>query len=249
MATIHEPRLRRLPDPESLGEAAASDIATALIRRLETRPEVRMIFASAPSQETTLRSLAERPGIDWTRVTAFHMDEYLGLAPSAPQRFGTWLRSVLFDRVPIGATHLIEPGRDPRQTAGAYAGLLAAAPIDLVCMGIGVNGHLAFNDPPADLGDRSLVRIVELDEVSRRQQVDDGCFATLAEVPHGAITLTVPALLSAAEIYCMVPGARKRAAVTAALYGPIEGRLPASALRTHPHCTIYLDAESAPDVP
>ena len=247
MATIPELRLRRLPDAAALGEAAASDIAAALIRRLEARPEVRMIFASAPSQEATLRSLAGRPGIDWARVTAFHMDEYLGLAPGAPQRFGTWLRAVLFDRVPIGAVHLIEPGRDARQTAGAYAGLLAAAPIDLACMGIGVNGHLAFNDPPADLGDRSLVKIVELDEVSRRQQVDDGCFATLAEVPSQAITLTVPALLSAAEIYCMVPGARKRAAVTAALHGPIDGRLPASALRAHPRCTLYVDDESAPD--
>lgn len=247
MATIHEPRLHRLPDPRSLGEAAASDIADALIRRLGTRPEVRMIFASAPSQEATLRSLAGRSGIDWRRVTAFHMDEYLGLAADAPQRFGAWLRTVLFDQVPIGTAHLIEPGRDPRQTAAAYAGLLAAAPIDVVCLGIGVNGHLAFNDPPADLADPSLVRIVDLDEVSRRQQVDDGCFATMADVPHQAITLTIPALLSAAEMYCMVPGERKRAAVTAALHGPVQGRLPASALRTHPNCTIYVDDASAPD--
>lgn len=249
MATIHEPLVRRLPDAESLGEAAASDIAAALIRRLETRPGVRMIFASAPSQEATLRSLAGRPGIDWTRVTAFHMDEYLGLAPGAPQLFGSWLRATLFDRVPMGAVHLIEPGHDPRQTAGAYAGLLAAAPIDLVCLGIGVNGHLAFNDPPADLRDPALVRIVALDEVSRRQQVDDECFARLADVPRQAITLTVPALLSADEVYCMVPGERKRAAVTAALHGPVEGRLPASALRTHPRCTVYVDDGSAPDVP
>jgi glucosamine-6-phosphate deaminase len=249
MPDVHEPRLRRLPDPESLGRAAASDIAAALIRRLDTRPEVRMIFASAPSQEATLRSLAGHPGIDWPRVTAFHMDEYLGLAPAAPQRFGTWLREVLLDRVPIGTAHLIEPGGDPQATVEEYAGLLAAMPIDLVCMGIGVNGHLAFNDPPADLDDPALVKIVELDEVSRRQQVDDGCFAHLSEVPRQAITLTVPALLSAAEIFCMVPGARKRAAVTAALHGPIDGRLPASALRTHPRCTIYVDEKSAPDVP
>jgi glucosamine-6-phosphate deaminase len=248
-AQADRPRLRRLPDPTSLGEAAASDIAAALVRRLESRPEVRMIFASAPSQEATLRSLARRPGIDWRRVTAFHMDEYLGLDPEAPQRFGTWLREVLFDRVPMGRVHLIEPGGDPLVTAEVYAGLLAAAPIDLVCMGIGVNGHLAFNDPPADLADPSLVKLVELDEVSRRQQVDDGCFADLDEVPHRAITLTVPALLSAEEVFCMVPGARKRAAVTAALHGPVDGRMPASALRTHPHCTIYLDEESAPDVP
>lgn len=249
VVTIHEPALRRLPDPGSLGDAAAADIGAALRRRLETRPEARMIFAAAPSQEATLRSLARLPGIDWTRVTAFHMDEYLGLGPGAPQRFGAWLRAILFDRVPVGTVRLIEPGRDPRQTAAAYAGLLAAAPIDIVCLGIGVNGHLAFNDPPADLDDPSLVRIVELEETSRRQQVDDGCFASLDEVPRRAITLTVPALLSAAEVFCVVPGVHKRAAVTAALGGPVGGVLPASALRTHPRCVIYVDDGSAPRGP
>ncbi len=236
----YEPQVRRLADPERLGEAAARDIAAAIRRRLETAP-VRMIFASAPSQEATLRVLAGEPGIDWRRVTAFHMDEYIGLDPGAPQRFGTWLREAFLDRVPIGTAHLIDP-----DAPEAYAALLAAAPIDIVCLGIGVNGHLAFNDPPADLRDPEPVRVVSLDEVSRTQQVDDGCFATLDEVPHQAVTLTVPALLSAGELFCMVPGARKRAAVTAALRGPIGGELPASALRTHPRCTVYVDEESAP---
>lgn len=247
-ATTYEPVLRRFPDAEALGEAAADDITEALIRRLASRPEVRMVFASAPSQEATLRALAVRPGIDWARVTAFHMDEYLGLASDAPERFGNWLRAVLLDRVPIGAVHLIDPGEDPQATVEEYGGLLSVAPIDIVCLGIGVNGHLAFNDPPADLRDPALVKIIELDEVSRRQQVDDGCFATVAEVPRQAITLTVPALLSAQEIFCMAPGSRKQAAVTAALRGPIGGEVPASALRTHPYCTIYVDEESAPDV-
>jgi glucosamine-6-phosphate deaminase len=244
----YEPVLRRFPDTERLGRAAADDIAEAVRRRLASRPEVRMIFASAPSQEATLRALATRPGIDWSRVTAFHMDEYLGLDPGAPERFGNWLRGVLLDQVPIGAVQLIDPGDDPRVTVEEYGALLSAAPIDIVCLGIGVNGHLAFNDPPADLRDPALVKIVELDEASRRQQVDDGCFASLAEVPRQAITLTVPALLSAAEVFCMAPGSRKRAAVTAALYGPISGEMPASALRTHPHCTVYIDEESAPGV-
>jgi glucosamine-6-phosphate deaminase len=244
----YEPALRRFADAGALGRAAADDIAEAIRRGLKSRPEVRMIFASAPSQEATLRALATRPGVDWSRVTAFHMDEYLGLHPGAPERFGNWLRAVLLDQVAIGAVHLIDPGDDPWMTLEKYGDLLSAAPIDIVCLGIGVNGHLAFNDPPADLDDPALVKIVELDEVSRRQQVDDGCFATLAEVPRRAITLTVPALLSAAEIFCMVPGARKQAAVTAALHGPISGTVPASALRTHPHCTIYVDEESAPDV-
>ncbi|MFB9839515.1 glucosamine-6-phosphate deaminase [Actinoallomurus acaciae] len=245
--TTYEPVVRRLPDAEALGRAAGQDIADALVRLLADRPEARVIFASAPSQEAALRTLAARPDIDWKRVTAFHMDEYLGLAADDPRRFGNWLRTALLDRVPIGAAHLIDPGDDPHEAAERYAGLLSEAPIDIVCCGIGVNGHLAFNDPPADLHDPALVKIVELDEVCRRQQVDDGSFATPDEVPRRAVTLTVPALLSAAQVFCMVPGAQKRPAVTRALYGPIDGRLPASALRTHPRCTIYVDKESAPD--
>jgi glucosamine-6-phosphate deaminase len=240
----YNPLLRQFPDREALGEAAAHDIAEAITKRLAAQPEIRMIFASAPSQETTLRALAAQPDIEWSRVTAFHMDEYIGLDSAAPQRFGNWLREVLFDRVPIGATHLI----DPDVPVERYIELLAAAPIDILCLGIGVNGHLAFNDPPADFDDPVLAKIVELDDVSRQQQVDDGCFGTFDEVPSRAITLTIPALLSSAELFCMVPGAAKRAAVTQALHGPISGELPASALRTHPHCTIYVDKESAPDV-
>jgi glucosamine-6-phosphate deaminase len=241
----HVPRV--LPDREALGAAAAADIGDALTRRLDSQPGVRIIFASAPSQEATLRHLAERPGIDWSRVTAFHMDEYLGLAPDAPQRFGNWLREALLDRVPVGTAHLIDPGEDPQAAAERYSVLLAAAPIDFVCLGIGVNGHLAFNDPPADFADTALVKVVTLDEASRSQQVDDGCFATIAEVPAQAVTLTIPALLSAAELFCMVPGAQKKRAVADALHGPVDGSVPASALRTHPQCTIYVDKESAPD--
>ncbi len=246
MPDTYEPKLLTFSNPESLGEAAAHDIAAALTRRLADGGTARMIFASAPSQEATLRALAAAPGIAWERVTAFHMDEYIGLDAAAPQRFGAWLRAAFLDRVPIGAVHLIDPGADPAAEVARYAGLLAAAPVDIVCLGIGVNGHLAFNDPPADLADPESVRVVELDEVSRAQQVDDGCFAGLADVPRRAITLTVPALLSAAEVFCMAPGVRKRPAVTAALRGPVGGALPASALRTHPRCTVYLDAESAP---
>jgi glucosamine-6-phosphate deaminase len=243
----YQPVLRWFPEPEALGASAAADIGDALTRRLDSQPEVRVIFASAPSQEATLRHLAERPGIDWSRVTAFHMDEYLGLAPVAPQRFGNWLRGALLNRVPVGTAHLIDPGDDLQATVDRYSALLTSAPIDIVCLGIGVNGHLAFNDPPAGFADPALVKVATLDEVSRLQQVDDGCFATLAEVPAQAVTLTIRALLSAAELYCMVPGARKRRAVTDALYGPIEGSVPASALRTHPQCTIYVDRQSAPD--
>lgn len=246
-ATTYEPVVRRLPDAGTLGRVAADDIAGALAGVLAERPEARVVFASAPSQEATLRALRTLPGIDWERVTAFHMDEYLGLDAGDPRRFGNWLRAALLDHVPVGAAHLIDPGGDPGAAVERYARLLSAAPIDVVCCGIGVNGHLAFNDPPADLRDPALVKVVELDEVCRRQQVEDGCFASVAEVPRRAVTLTVPALLSAAQVFCMVPGVRKRPAVTGALYGPVDGRLPASALRTHPRCTLYVDEESAPD--
>jgi glucosamine-6-phosphate deaminase len=246
-APTYQPMRRVYPDREALGAAAARDIGGALVRRLAGQPGVRVIFASAPSQEATLRHLAGHPGVDWARVTAFHMDEYLGLPPDAPQRFGTWLRGALLDRVPVGTVHLIDPGADPREAVDRYSALLAAAPIDLVCLGIGVNGHIAFNDPPADFADPALVKVVSLDLASRVQQVDDGCFAALDQVPARAVTLTIPALLSAAELFCMVPGARKKRAVTDALHGPVTGLVPASALRTHPRCSIYLDKESAPD--
>jgi glucosamine-6-phosphate deaminase len=236
------------PDRERLGAAAALEIATALRASLQRQNRVRMIFASAPSQAETLSALAVAPGIDWRRVTAFHMDEYIGLPAEAPQRFGNWLKSHLFDHIDIGEAHILDPRGDPESEAEAYAGLLDRGAIDFVCLGIGVNGHIAFNDPPlADFNDPLSVRIVTLDEVSRRQQVDDKCFTQLSDVPHRAITLTIPALMRARRLFCVVPGARKRDAVRAALTGPVSTACPASILRTHPDCTIYLDPESDPD--
>lgn len=205
-----------------------------------------MIFAAGPSQSEVLETLVMQPGVDWRRVTAFHMDEYLGLAKDASQRFGLWLRHAIFDKLPFGAVHLIEPGDDPEITAAEYAGKLNEAPIDIVCLGIGVNGHLAFNDPPADLHDPLPVKIVHLDAVCRQQQVDDKCFSRLDEVPERAITLTIPRLLAADRLYCCAPGAMKREAVRRALYNPIGADWPATALRLHPNCRVYLDPDSAP---
>ncbi len=240
--------VRTLPDRTRLGAAAADDIATALRVSLQEQSRVRMIFASAPSQAEALSALASAPGIDWRRVTAFHMDEYIGLPVDAPQSFGHWLKSHLFDRIDIGGLHLIDTGGDPDAEAAAYARLLDQGPIDFVCLGIGVNGHIAFNDPPfADFDDPKSVKIVTLDQASRQQQVDDKCFESLSDVPTHAITLTIPALMRARRLFCMVPGERKRGAVRAALTGPISTACPASILRTHPDCTIYLDAESDPD--
>jgi glucosamine-6-phosphate deaminase len=229
----------------AMGKKAAEDIACELRRRLKSQPNVRMIFAAAPSQSDMLTALILMPDVDWSRVTAFHMDEYLGLAIDAPQRFGLWLRRAIFDRLPFAAVHLLEPGADPEATAAEYADRLAASPIDIVCCGIGSNGHLAFNDPPADLNDPSDVKVVKLDATCRQQQVDDGCFDRFDDVPTRALTLTIPRLLAADRIFCCVPGALKKTAVHRTLRDPISGLVPATALRTHSNWSLYLDEDSA----
>ncbi|MFN8721023.1 MAG: 6-phosphogluconolactonase [Rhodospirillales bacterium] len=241
-------RVRSFPDRAAMGRAAGADVAAHLRDLLAAQAGVRMVFAAAPSQAEALAALVAAPGIDWGRVTAFHMDEYVGLPPGAPQRFAAWLDTRLFGKVPFGAVRRIVPEPDAEAAAADYAALLAEAPIDAVVLGIGVNGHVAFNDPPvADFRDPHAVKIVELDAVCRRQQVDDGCFAHVAAVPTHALTLTVPRLMDAARLFCVVPGPAKRAAVTATLHGPIETACPASILRLHPDCTLYLDADSTPE--
>lgn len=232
----------------AMGRQAAEDIAGELRRRMESQQNVRMIFAAAPSQSEMLTALRLMPGIDWSRVTAFHMDEYLGLVPDAPQRFGLWLRRAIFDRLPFGAVHLLEPDADPEAVADEYADKLAAAPIDIVCCGIGSNGHVAFNDPPADLNDPKQVKVVELDAACRQQQVDDGCFERLDDVPTHALTLTIPRLLAADRIFCCVPSSMKKTAVRRTLRDPISGLVPATALRTHADWSLYLDQDSAAEL-
>jgi glucosamine-6-phosphate deaminase len=227
-----------------LGELAARDIAAALRGALCEKAYLRMILAAAPSQSEMLAALLREPGIDWQRVTAFHMDEYIGLPGDAPQRFGLWLKREFFDHVPLAKVNLINPGNDPEAACRAYASMLAEAPIDVVLLGVGTNGHLAFNDPPADLDDPLAVKVVDLDEMCREQQVLDGCFASLDKVPRMAVTLTVPTLLGGRELFCCVPGLHKSAAVKAMMEAPISGACPATALRTHPRCTVYLDRES-----
>jgi glucosamine-6-phosphate deaminase len=231
---------------QDMGQKAASDVAAALHLRFQSQPFARVIFAAAPSQSEMLASLVTQPGIDWSRVAAFHMDEYIGLPADAPQRFGLWLRHAIFDKLPFAAVHLLDPDDDPEAAASDYARKLAEAPIDIVCLGIGVNGHLAFNDPPADLRDPEPVKVVHLDAVCRQQQVDDGCFPTFDSVPTRALTLTIPRLLAADRLFCCVPGAMKREAVRRTLHDPIGPDCPATALRLHPHCRLYLDPESSP---
>lgn len=231
-----------------MARAAAAEIADIIRRRIADAGHARVVFAAAPSQAETLQALALEPDIDWGAVTAFHMDEYLGIDADAPQRFGTWLREALFDRVPVGRVELLMPVASPDADAevARYAALLDAAPLDLVVCGIGVNGHLAFNDPPADFTTSATVIAVLLSRESRLQQVNDGLFSTIEEVPEWALTMTIPALLSARSVVCVVPGSHKAEAVRAAVDGPpMDPGSPASALRTHPDVSLYLDAESA----
>ena len=229
-----------------MGKYAGRTASEAIKRAIADKGEARVIFAAAPSQNEVLAYLVSDSQIDWTKVVAFHMDEYIGLAPGAPQRFSRFLKTHLFDLVPLKAVHLLhgEVG-----DCDAYAERLKEKPIDVVCLGIGENGHLAFNDPPvADFSDPAWVKMVELDQICRAQQVNDGCFQTLDDVPTHAVTLTIPALFSGGELICTVPGKTKRIAIRDALLGPISTKCPASILRTHPNCHLYVDQEGYEDV-
>lgn len=247
---VEQLEVRVLPDRPTMGQVAAEDAVAELRRLLEAQDEVRVVFAAAPSQSEFLEALTSASGIDWGRVVAFHMDEYVGLPADAPERFGKWLGEHVFDRVPFKQVHVLgegEIGDDGAPAVAAdYATALAAAPIDIVFMGIGVNGHIAFNDPPvADFDDPYAVKVVELDQVCRQQQVDDDCFATIDDVPTHALTLTVPRLLDAGRLFCIVPARAKAAAVARTLNGPIDESCPATVLRRHPNVTLYLDPDSA----
>ncbi|MDR3405185.1 MAG: glucosamine-6-phosphate deaminase [Chthoniobacter sp.] len=231
---------------EELGDAAASAATETIRAAIATRGEARVIFACAPSQWEFLAALVRRP-ITWGKVTVFHMDEYVGLRAEHPQSFRNFLYLHLLNHIDEPkAVHLIQAEKDPMHEISRYSHLLAEKPIDLVCMGIGENGHLAFNDPPvADFQDPRLVKIVELDEGCRRQQVNDGCFADFEAVPAHALTLTIPALMGAKEVCCCAPGERKANAVHDTLLGPITKECPASILRRHPHAVLHLDPASA----
>jgi glucosamine-6-phosphate deaminase len=235
------------PDARTAGMLAGRRAAEVLRGQLATRAGVRVAFAAAPSQDATLAALADEDGIDWSRVTAFQLDDYVGLATGAPRTFSRYLDEHLFGRVRPGRVEYMSLTGDAGAEAARYGALVAERPLDLALLGIGENGHLAFNDPPAaDRHDPRPARLVELDEASRAQQVNDGCFPSLDLVPRRALTLTLPTILGAGEIVCTVPGRRKRDAVERALTGPVNGDSPASYLREHPATWLYLDAGSSP---
>ena len=232
---------------EEAGRRAASDGAKVL-RELLSDPDriVNVIFAAAPSQNDTLDALASEPGIDWTRVRGFHMDEYVGFEKSRKESFGFYLNGHIFSRLPFGEVHYLRgDAEDPAEECRRYAGLLNDYPADIVFLGIGENAHIAFNDPwVADFHDPETVKLVPLDETCRTQQVHDGCFPTLDDVPTHAFTLTVPALVRASHLFCTVPCATKAEAVEKTAFAPAGEDAPATVMRSHPHAVMYCDRES-----
>ena len=230
-----------------MGKAAARDIKAKIAELMTTKQEINMIFAAAPSQNDVLKLLADDNSVKWNRVNAYHMDEYIGLDKSAPQGFGNFLKEHVFGLVPFkGVNYINIAATDPEKEAERYGKLIKENPADIVIMGIGENGHIAFNDPPvADFKDRKTAKPVKLDEVCRQQQVNDGCFNSIDKVPTHAITLTVPTLLRAPYLFCIVPATSKAKAVYETLNGIIDERCPASVLRTHDNAKLYLDNESS----
>lgn len=230
-----------------MGAVAALDIKKKFCELLSEKEEINVIFAAAPSQNDVLKSLSEDKDIEWGRINAYHMDEYIGLDKSAPQGFGNFLREHIFGLAPFKSVNYIDcSAKDPEAEAARYAKILADNPTDVVIMGIGENGHIAFNDPPvADFNDKVLVKPVKLDEICRNQQVNDGCFAKIDDVPTHALTLTVPALVRAPYLFCIVPAPTKAWAVKETLTGSVDEHCPASILRTHGNASLYLDGYSS----
>ena len=230
-----------------MGRAAAEEVVRAIVELMEKQDTVRMIFAAAPSQNEFLKAFVEDSRVDFSRIVAFHMDEYVGLASDAPQGFGNFLRDRLFGQAPFKAVHYINGNaHDMQAECDRYTALLADVPIDIVCMGIGENGHIAFNDPHvARIDDPAAVKLVELDDVCRMQQVHDGCFKKIEDVPKMAVTLTVSRLMDAGKHFCVVPAATKSHAVRETFYGPIGNHCPATTLRICPDAMLFLDKDSA----
>lgn len=231
---------------EEMGNKAGSDAAECIRKLLSEKEEVNMIFAAAPSQNETLAALINAEGIEWNRVNAFHMDEYIGLSPDAPQGFGNFLKNAVFSKLPFKSVNYIyAEGERAEETCARYTKLIKENPIDIVCLGIGENGHIAFNDPwVADFNDKEVIKKVELDEVCRQQQVNDGCFAELSDVPKYALTLTVPTLFNADYLFCTVPAPTKADAVYKTVNNDINEDLPATIMRRHENAVMYCDKES-----
>ncbi len=231
---------------EEMGKDAAIEAAKIISETIEKNGVANVVFAAAPSQNDLLESLLKED-IDWSKVRAFHQDEYIGIDENEPAGFGNFLNRAIFDKVDFKERHYLLCDADKAEEKCAeYTSLLKEFPIDLIFLGIGENGHLAFNDPAvADFNDPKMIKVVELDDVCRQQQVNDGCFATLNDVPKQAMSLTMSFIMSVPHAICVVPTDRKANAVYNALNGPVTTECPASILREHKDAVLYLDKDSA----
>jgi glucosamine-6-phosphate deaminase len=237
--------LKVFPDKKSLGKAAATQAATAIRGAIRDRGTARVVAATAASQAEFLDALVREPNIDWARVELFHLDEYIGLPVTHPGSFRKMLLELLVHETAIKKYHLLDGDADPAEVVGRVGRELASAPIDIEFLGIGENGHIAFNDPPADFETEEPYLIVNLDEACRRQQVGEAWFADISQVPKHALSMSVKQILKAKEILAVVPDTRKAQAVKACFEGEISPMAPASILRNHPNATVYLDESSS----
>jgi glucosamine-6-phosphate deaminase len=232
-------------DKRDMAKVAAEQAAAELRGVIDKRGKARIVAATGAAQFEFLEALTSWPGIDWTRVEMFHLDEYIGLPASHPASFCRFLKERLIQKTGITKHFLLDGEQDPVEVIRRTGEVLQAAPVDLAFVGIGENGHLAFNDPPADFETQEPYIVVKLDEACRRQQLGEGWFASLTDVPERAISMSIRQILKATKIICIVPDARKAKAVKACLEGEIGPLAPASILRTHANTTIYLDQHSA----
>jgi glucosamine-6-phosphate deaminase len=245
--TVEQLRVRVHQDAATLALAAAEDAGACLQAAVAARGAAHAMFATGNSQLHFVDALVDSGlEIPWSDVVVFHMDEYLGVGPGHPAGFQRWIRERIVDRVHPATAHYLEGLAEPGEECRRYAGLLEHYPLDLCCLGVGENGHLAFNDPPvADFDDPVDVKVVELDDACRRQQVHEGHFPTMDAVPARALTVTIPALLRARTVLAIVPEARKAGPVRAALSGPVSTACPASILRRQANAIMHLDPDSA----
>jgi glucosamine-6-phosphate deaminase len=237
--------LKVLPDRSSLGKAAADHAAREIREAIRRNGSARIIAASAASQFEFLEALVQSEGIDWPRVELFHLDEYIGIPPSHPASFCKFLEERLISKTGITQTHLLNGVGDTQSVIRAASEAVSSAPVDVAFIGIGENGHIAFNDPPADFETEDPFLVVALDEACRRQQVGEGWYKSIDEVPTHAISMSVLQILKAKEILAIVPDQRKAQAIKKCFDGEITPLAPASMLRTHPRASIYLDIHSA----
>lgn len=232
-----------------LGIAAATHAAGAINRAIAGHGLARILVATGASQFEFLAALTSRHDVDWSRVEMFHLDEYVGIPPTHPASFQKYLRERLIQPTGITRFHMLDGDKDPHEVCRRVGRELQSAPIDCAFVGIGENGHLAFNDPPADFETTDPYLVVELDEACRRQQVGEGWFPTFDDVPTRAISISIRQILASREIVCVVPDLRKAEAVRNCLAGPVSPLAPASILQTHPDTTVYLDTASASLLP